>query len=234
MRTALLLAWLLLAAVPAYAQSGTDLESWFDNETERREREDEGQDAEDEAGRDAADLGVELTQWGVNTAVSADEALNDWEALDDAEADCGSAYTDAGAPTVPSSCADDPACEECYEEAVGKLDFNRFYIERARCITVAHVKMANSAMAFGDSASGVHGVAGLSWQLQGKPQIQEAVGKLKRTYTNKAGEYLQGIDNALRKLGQCEAKYYGERDWYERYGWIYLNFMKAKYSSPPE
>jgi hypothetical protein len=94
--------------------------------------------------------------------------------------------------------------------------------------------MANSAIAFGDSASGVHGVAGLSWQLGGKPQIVEAVTSLKRTYTNKAAQYLSNLQGALQELGQCEAEHYGQRDWYQRYGWIYHNFMKAKYESAPE
>ena len=89
-------------------------------------------------------------------------------------------------------------------------------------------------MAFGDSTSGIHGVAGLSWQLQGKPQIKQAVEDLQRTYTRKAAEYLGGLESSLKQLGQCEAEHYGERDWYERYGWIYLNFMKSKYESTPE
>ena len=94
--------------------------------------------------------------------------------------------------------------------------------------------MANSAIAFGDTTSGVHAVAGLSWQLQGKPQITQAVAQLKRTYTNKAAQYLSNLQGALQELGQCEAEHYGERDWYQRYGWIYHNFMKAKYASAPE
>lgn len=170
----------------------------------------------------------------IGVARDADDLLRNIESLDAEEAACGSAYTDASGPTVPSQCAEHEDCRQCYEEAVRKIDFNRYYIERARCITAANVKMANSAMAFGDSASGIHAVAGLSWQLQGKPQIQEAVGKLKQTYTRKAGEYLDGLERSLQQLGQCEARHYGEADWYQRYGWIYHNFMKAKYASAPE
>lgn len=170
----------------------------------------------------------------IGVGKAADDFLRNVESLDAEEAQCGSAYTDASGPTVPSQCAEDEACNQCYSEAVRKIDFNRFYIERARCITAANVKMANSAMAFGDTSSGIHAVTGLSWQLQGKPQIQEAVTKLKQTYTRKAGEYLSGLEGSLKQLGQCEARHYGEEDWYQRYGWIYLNFMKAKYASPPE
>ena len=170
----------------------------------------------------------------VDMARAARDLVNNAESLNAEEAACGDAYTDASGPSVPSSCAEDEACRDCYEEAVRKIDFNRFYIERARCITAANVRMANSAIAFGDTTSGVHAVAGLSWQLQGKPQITQAVAQLKRTYTNKAAQYLSNLQGALQELGQCEAEHYGERDWYQRYGWIYHNFMKAKYASAPE
>lgn len=225
---------LLAIASPVLAQSAAEVDAWYDMERERRDSETSDREAMAEAGRGAIDQGLELTNWGVGAAVDARKLYDDWNALDSAEADCGAAYNDASAPTVPSSCAEDPACESCYAQAVHRIDFNRFYIERARCITAANVKMANSAMAFGDSTSGIHGVAGLSWQLQGKPQIKQAVEDLQRTYTRKAGEYLSGLESSLKQLGQCEAEHYGERDWYERYGWIYLNFMKAKYESAPE
>lgn len=234
MRMLSLLAMSLLLASEGFAQSAATVDAWYDAEQQRRERESEARDARNEAGRSAVDMGLELTKWGVGTVVDARELYDDWNSLDSAEAECGAAYNDASAPTVPSSCAEDSACEACYSEAVRRIDFNRFYIERARCITAANVKMANSAMAFGDSASGVHGVAGLSWQLQGKPQIEEATDKLKATYVRKAGEYLSGLESSLKQLGQCEAEHFGERDWYQRYGWIYLNFMKSKYESAPE
>lgn len=218
----------------AYAQTLATVQAWYDDERERQDQQAQEREKMDAAWRGAIDKGINITNWGVGTAVSARDLYDSWSALDSQEAHCGAAYNDASAPTVPSSCAEDDACEECYSQAVRSLDFNRFYIERARCIAAAHVKMANSAMAFGDSASGIHGVAGLSWQLQGKPQIEEAVRKLKGTYTKKAGEYLSGIERSLRKLGECEARHYGERDWFDRYGYLYLSFMKSKYASAPE
>src|SRR5690606_6963342 len=83
------------------------------------------------------------------------------------------------------------------------------------------------------SSSGIHAITGLAWQLEGKPQIQEAVEKLKKTYTEKAAIYLRNLEGALQELGRCEAEHYGEEDWYQRYGWVYHNFMKAKYQSAP-
>jgi len=224
----------LSVAGPLHAQSVGEVEDWYDIESEARGREGEEQAAQDEAMNDAIDQGVDLTNWGVDVAVTGRELYDDWNSLDAAEANCGAAYRADAGPTVPSRCAESNECRSCYESAVKSIDFNRFYIERARCITVANLKMANSAMAFGDSTSGIHGVMGLSWQLQGKPQIKEATESLKKTYAKKAGEYLTAMDRALKKLGECEARYYGDDDWYQRYGWIYLSFMKAKYESSPD
>jgi hypothetical protein len=179
-------------------------------------------------------LGVISDSPALGVASDMDDLLRNLESLDADEAACGSAYSDASGPTMPSQCAEREDCAQCYGEAVRKIDFNRFYIERARCITATNVKMANSAMAFGDSASGIHAVSALSWKLQGKPQVEQSVAKLKQTYTTKAGQYLDGLEGALKSLGQCEATHQGEQDWYQRYGWIYHNFMKAKYASAPE
>lgn len=105
-------------------------------------------------------------------------------------------------------------------------------LQRAWSITHSYIDFAKRAEAFGDSASGIHGVSGLSWQLGGKPQIEEALGSLRRTYRDKYNAYIENLEGALRGLGQCEAEHFDERDWYGRFGFLYLDFMKAKYESP--
>ncbi len=230
----LLFAW---AAPAAASPSGTGLSGFMDGEGD--DDGDDGDDGEDDGDDDSdtnesIDDALEQVNDALEIADDALQAWEDWDSLDEREADCGANYTRDAGPVVPSSCADSDACRRCYEDAVRAIDFNRFYIERARCITAANVRMANSAMAFGDSSSGVHGVTGLSWSLAGKPQIEKAVADLKKTYVRKAGDYLHEIDRSMRQLGQCEAEHFGERDWYQRYGWLYVNFMRAKYESAPE
>lgn len=240
-RNALLAAGLSLAsAVPA--QTAGDLDDWYDQQSERREQRDRERESMEagETNRDAVrtaergviDSSISAANQGVGILVTGKELVTDWQALDQLDASCDAALNSSG-PTVPSSCADSSACHSCYEEATRSIDFNRRYIERARCITAANLKMAKSAEAFGDSASGVHGVMGLSWQLQGKPRIKEATEKLKKTYVEKAGTYLQALEKGLQKLGQCEAEHFGEPDWYARYGWTYMTFMRSKYESAP-
>ena len=230
-----LLALLMLGLVPTVFASptGTGLAGFGDT----GEEEDDGgedDDGEDEDPREDVDEAIDAVNDALEIYDDATQAWDDWQSLDDREADCGSNYTADAGPMVPSQCADSRECMQCYGDAVRAIDFNRFYIERARCITAANVRMANSAMAFGDSSSGVHGVTGLSWSLAGKPQIEKAVADLKRTYTRKANDYLFEIDRSMKKLGQCEAEHFGNRDWYQRYGWLYVNFMRAKYGTAPE
>lgn len=221
-----------LAAAPVLSQ---DADPTPDREQDDNDRDDDGNDGDDGRPANADDIDdlVSSVSDLIDTGIKASEFYGEWTGLDEEVDNCGATWNDMSAPTVPSQCGD-AECVACYQSVTRKIDFNRFYIERARCITASTVKMANSAMAFGDSTSGIHAVAGLSWQLQGKPVIEKEVRKIKGTYTKKAGQYLGNLDQAMQELGQCEARHYGERDWYQRYGWIYVNFMKAKYASPPE
>lgn len=231
---ALLVLGLLVQAPASASPTGTSLAGFGD--------EDDGGDGDgdDDDGDDDSDTNEEIDELfeeindGYQAYQDAQELWDNWESLDDQEADCGLNYTADAGPMVPSQCAESEDCMRCYGDAVRAIDFNRFYIERARCITAANVRMAKSAIAFGDSSSGVHGVTGLSWSLGGKPQVEQALRDLKRTYTRKANDYLFEIDRSMKKLGQCEAEHFGERDWYQRYGWLYVNFMRSKYGTAPE
>ena len=222
----------LLVQVPASASpTGTSLSGFGDDDDDDDGDDDDGDDGD--VNEEIDDLFEDIND-GYQAYQDAEELWNNWESLDDQEADCGSNYNADAGPTVPSQCAESEDCMRCYGDAVRAIDFNRFYIERARCITAANVRMAKSAIAFGDSSSGVHGVTGLSWSLGGKPQVEQALRDLKRTYTRKANDYLFEIDRSMKKLGQCEAEHFGERDWYQRYGWLYVNFMRSKYGTAPE
>ena len=40
---------------------------------------------------------------------------------------------------------------------------------------------------------------------------------------------LQGLADAMMELNVCEAKF-GVEDWYDRFGYMYFEFMKEKYA----
>jgi hypothetical protein len=191
---------------------------------------DELRDTENDAANDALDSGVEMSQWGLDTYESANEFLENYQALGNTDNLCDIGNS---GPRIPSSCGEEGSeCHECFRSATDSLNFNRRNLHRAWCITHTNLAMAKSAIGFGDSASGVHGVAGLSWSLGGKPQIESAMSDLRKTYRRKYGDFVRSIDTNLKALGRCEAKHFDERDWYDRFGFMYLEHLKVRYESP--
>lgn len=168
---------------------------------------------------------IRLSQWGINTSQAWDAALP----LSNSDASC----VLANQMTVPSSCAEpNSECHTCFESATRALNSNRRNLHRAFCITNSNLVMAKSAIAFGDSASGIHGASGLAWSLGGKPQIEQATNQLKATYRRKYGDFIRSIETNMRALARCEAKHFNERDWYDRFGFMYVEHLRLRYENP--
>jgi hypothetical protein len=205
------------------------VERMADADIENRNARRDVRDAENSAGRGAIDMGTALAGWGINTAQSASEFLKNWRSLSDTDDRC--TLADPG-PQIPSSCGEPGSkCYTCYERATSSLNFNRRNLHRAWCVTHTNLTMAKSAIGFGDSSSGVHGVVGLSWSLGGKPQIEQAMNDLRRTYDRKQEQFITAIDGNLQALGKCEAEHFDEQDWYTRFGYMYLDHLRVRYKS---
>jgi hypothetical protein len=141
-------------------------------------------------------------------------------------------YTPPGSPQIPSACAGSEQCNACYEKAVKDINFYRFSLDKGRGITNNALQYAKKAMAFGDTASGSMGVGGLAWTHKAKPQIEQAAAKIRKTYQGKYTEWISGMQTSLQALGKCEEEFFKERDWYNRFGYIYYSFMADRYKSP--
>ncbi|WP_108425300.1 hypothetical protein [Flagellimonas amoyensis] len=155
--------------------------------------------------------------------------------------DCINSAPPAGAPTIPSICSEitvddrgrivegeNEECASCFLEARQKFNEKRYLFDRLATIYKCTKKFSNAAIAFGDNASGVHGVAGLAWQAE-RIKIEKSVEELEKAYDNKYAEMLQDLADAMMELNICEAKY-GVEDWYDRFGYMYFEFMKEKYA----
>jgi hypothetical protein len=190
---------------------------------------------------EAAELGGKAAS-SVSTwleVIQSYESFRDaYDTLSDVDKACQPDFSPAGSPMMPTACEEydvgsgGDGCGQCYEDAVNKLDFTRFYLEKLRCIAHETLTGANAAMKFGDNASGVHGVSGLAWQLGGKPQIEEAVKEFRKTYDRKYQEYMRMLQKSLNSMSACEAQYMNNPDWYSRYGFVYYSFMEDRYRSP--
>jgi hypothetical protein len=146
---------------------------------------------------------------------------------DDEEYD--GAYDDPGAPQVPSSCAGSDECGACFEQAYDDLNRQRFRLAKLRRIYLSTMRMGKSALAFGDNASGVHGVAGLGWQLQGRKPIEQSMKSFQNTSVAKYEEIIGDLHEALQAVGVCEAEHFDEGSWYDRFGFMYYQFMAERY-----
>ncbi len=133
----------------------------------------------------------------------------------------------SGANMMPSSCKEGDECYTCYKSAVDELNFIRKQLARMSCIYNNTKNFAEKAIAFGDNVSGIHGALGLGWQYH-RAGIEESVDHLRGTYKQKYKEFMATLQHALQGISECEAKF-GQRDWYQRYGFIYFEFMQDKY-----
>ncbi len=141
-------------------------------------------------------------------------------------------YAPPGSPRIPSACAGSAQCNACYEKAVRDINFYRYSLDKGRGITNNALQYAKKAMAFGDTGSQTMGVGGLAWTHKAKPEIEKSVAKLRKTYQSKYTEWIAGLQTSLQALGKCEEEFFKERDWYNRFGYIYYSFMADRYKSP--
>ncbi len=128
---------------------------------------------------------------------------------------------------MSSTCRGRAECQMCYRDAVKKMDFYRKQLGRMSCIYKNTTSFSGSAISFGDSYSGFHGMSGAAWQVQ-KGSIRQSLTKLKVTYDSKYSEFIKGLGTSLREFDACETQF-GGADWYQKNGFIYFEFMQEKY-----
>ncbi|HUR65328.1 MAG TPA: hypothetical protein VMZ03_03175 [Chitinophagaceae bacterium] len=156
---------------------------------------------------------------------SAQDMYNNSRALSNGE--CAPDFATSDNVMMPRGCRRESECGECYRSAMGQLNFVRRQLGRLSCIYQNTKNFNNSAIAFGDNASGIHAVTGLAWQ-NARAEIVQTMNHFKQTYDNKYIDMIGALETALKAIDRCESQY-GEEGWFQRSGFIYLEFMKDKY-----
>jgi hypothetical protein len=133
-----------------------------------------------------------------------------------------------GGPKIPSKCVEGSGCTGCFEKAQKDLNAARFALIKLGAIGKWTDNFTKKSIAFGDSASGVHGVAGIAWQAE-RNKIEASYANFGVQYDQKYRELIGLLENSLHEVGQCEGRYFGTDDWYDRYGFIYYSFMADRY-----
>ena len=214
---------LTINAQPGAAAAGTPAEAQG-NEGAQEEDDDEDDDsAEDE--QEAIDNALEnlnsFQDW-------LEERRGEYNTLTNFNPNsCAPDFGASPGAMMPSTCGTDGGCNDCYRDAVGELNFIRRQLGRLSCIYANTVRFNEAAKSFGDNVSGVHAINGLAWQ-RAKAEIEAGLASFKQTYDRKYTDMMGALERALQNIGRCESQY-GLPDWYQRFGFMYFEFMKDKY-----
>ena len=164
---------------------------------------------------------------------AAAEALDAYKPLTNGDKALDPNHNPPGSPSVPSHCTaadgkSSPGCNECYAAAYRKLTAVRTALEKLRRVGTVTRAFSAKSIAFGDSVSGVHGVAGLGWQPE-RAKIEASMKQFEVAYDAKYQELMGLLEAALKAISECEAKHFNTPDWYDRYGFMYYTFMSDRY-----
>ncbi len=153
--------------------------------------------------------------------------------------ECLSMPSPPGMPSIPSFCSAEEEgamgtvsggaadCARCFIEARTEFNNVRYNLEQLRIIYKCTKDFSDKAISFGDNASGVHGVSGMVWQAE-RAKIEGSVKRLKDAYDSKYTELLARLQQSMMELSACEEEF-GTPDWYDRYGYMFYEFVKEKY-----
>ena len=214
----------LFLSISALAQQPDQNEAVIEGNEAQHEG-NENQRADERSDREAIDGAIgslqQYMQW-------LEERRNEWNEIRNfSPGECSPDFGASSAAMMPSSCAGNAACGDCYERAVGELNFIRRQLGRLSCIYNNTKRFNESALAFGDNMSGIHAVTGAAWQ-SARGEIVGQFESFKHTYDRKYADMMTSLQRALQSISTCEQQY-GLPDWYQRFGFIYFEFMKDKY-----
>jgi len=139
-------------------------------------------------------------------------------------------YQPPGAPSVPSKCMENEDCQPCYEKAYGAVNKTRINLERVRAHYALTHRITTQGTAFMQGVANVAGgAAALGAQVE-TAAVNSAVSDFDQVVRKKNNELLKKLEGNLKEVSACEARFYKNDDWYDRYGFMYQQFMISQYS----
>ena len=120
-------------------------------------------------------------------------------------------------------------CRDCgFSEALNELQRTRYRLEKLRRVGLQTKNLISNSLAVGDSMAGAAGVGGLAWVTE-RANILKTYAGFKQTYDAKYAELMALLQKTLQQIAACEEKVFGNKSWYQRFGFMYYEFMAAFY-----
>ena len=139
-------------------------------------------------------------------------------------------YSPPGAPQVPSKCMENKKCRPCFERAQSSINTSRKNLEKVLAIYSYTHKFTKAGQALLTSMGGTGGAIAAMGAAVESRKVDKSLEAFDSTVREKNKELLAKLETNLRELGRCEAEFYKNEDWFARYGFIYYQFMLARYS----
>lgn len=159
--------------------------------------------------------------------------LEEFGLIDPREAAVQPNYEPPGQPLIPSRCAGTGECGACFHDANAKLDKARKLLEDQYVIYKQTELKAGRIHELANAATGLSPYAQLAWTaIKNNPNepMNQAQQKFYGIYDSNLGKLLTMANDGLIGVGACERQHFQDYDWYPRYGMIYYNFLKDRYT----
>lgn len=138
-------------------------------------------------------------------------------------------YDPPGAPGIPSKCMENKACRPCFTQAYEQVNKTRTNLEKVRAhYEYTHRFSADGIALMQSVAASAGGPAGIGAAVETK-KVNGALSDFDKVVRDKNAELLERLQGNLKEVNACEAKFYKNDDWYDRYGYMYYQFMAAHY-----
>jgi hypothetical protein len=161
-----------------------------------------------------------------------DQYLKDLEKLSPDDDQYEPDYDPPGSPELPSLCKDAPECKACFKQPYADLQNTRFRFDKLRRLNKVTKDMLRDAISFGDAAANLAGgMAQLAWTSE-KTRIRGAEQNFNKSYDAKYDELLATLKDNLLGIAACESEIFGNEAWYDRFGFMYQQFMAEAYRRP--
>lgn len=187
-----------------------------------------GQSAVARGGKLVWDWGKKVSEDLYKREGQINDIKKDFDTLSDEDRQADGEYPPG--PEVPSDCIEKPEeCADCqFEKALGDLQKVRYALEKLRRVYAGTKNLVTHSLAVGDAMASSAGVGGLAWVGE-RRKILASFAEVKVSYDAKYEELMAKLEAALRQIAECEERVYGEKRWYDRWGFMYYEFMAARY-----